>query len=111
MIGRGDQVIRVGNYKSAVEPYIRSDLSPANRQQTEALLKDLWGEFLNTVAGSRKLDVDRLQTLADTKGYLDPDEAKGAGLIDRVGYYDNVVDTLRKLTKETEAAESFRQVD
>ena len=109
--GVGVQVIRVGNYKSAVEPYIRSDLSPANRQQTEALLADLWGEFLNTVADSRKLNVDRLQTLADNKGYLDPDEAKSAGLIDRVGYYDNVVDTLRELTEQTEAAESFRQVD
>ena len=109
--GIGVQVIRVGNYKSAVEPYIRSDLSPANRQQTEALLADLWGEFLNTVADSRKLNVDRLQTLADNKGYLDPDEAKSAGLIDRVGYYDNVVDTLRELTEQTEAAESFRQVD
>ena len=109
--GVGVQVIRVGNYKSAVEPYIRSDLSPANRQQTEALLADLWGEFLNTVAGSRKLNPARLQTLADSKGYLDPDEAKKAGLIDRVGYYDNVVDTLRELTGQTEAAESFRQVD
>ena len=109
--GIGVQVIRVGDYKSAVEPYIRSDLSPANRQQTEALLGDLWGEFLNTVADSRNLDPDRLQTLADTKGYLDPGEAKKAGLIDRVGYYDNVVDILRKLTGETKTAESFRQVD
>ena len=41
-------MIRVGDYKSAVEPYIRSNLSPANRQQTEALLGDLWGEFLGT---------------------------------------------------------------
>ena len=109
--GVGVQVIRVGDYKSAVEPYIRSDLSPANRQQTEALLGDLWGEFLNTVADSRKLNADRLQTLADTKGYLDPGEAKKAGLIDRIGYYDNVVDTLREFTEQTEAAESFRQVD
>ena len=109
--GIGVQVIRVGNYKSAVEPYIRSDLSPANRQQTEALLADLWGEFLNTVADSRKLNADRLQTIADTKGYLEPGEAKKVGLIDRVGYYDNVVDTLRELTEQTEAAESFRQVD
>ena len=54
---------------------------------------------------------DRLQTLADTQGYLDPDEAKKAGLIDRVGYFDNVVDRLRQLTGETEAAESFKQVD
>ncbi|MBE9043833.1 signal peptide peptidase SppA [Pleurocapsales cyanobacterium LEGE 10410] len=109
--GVGVQVIRVGDYKSAVEPYIRSDLSPANRQQTAALLGDLWGKFLDTVANSRELNPDKLQTIVDTKGYLEPDEAKKAGLIDRVGYYDNVATRLRQLTEETEVKQSFRQVD
>ena len=109
--GVGVQVIRVGDYKSAVEPYIRSDLSPANRQQTEALLEDLWGKFLNTVADSRNLNTDKLQTIVDAKGYLEADEAKKVGLIDRVGYYDNVATRLRQLTGETEVEQSFRQVD
>ncbi len=109
--GVGVQVIRVGDYKSAVEPYTRSDLSPANREQTKALLTDLWGKFLNTVADSRKLDADKLQKIADDKGYLEPKEAKQIGLIDRLGYYDNVLAKLRQLTGETEEAESFRQID
>ena len=108
--GVGVQVIRVGNYKSAVEPYIRSDLSQANREQTKALISDLWGKFLNTVADSRKLDAGELQKLVDTKGYLEPKEAAKTGLIDQVGYYDNVVTKLRELTAETEEVESFRQV-
>ena len=109
--GVGVQVIRVGDFKSAVEPYIRNNLSPENRQQTVALLEDLWGKFLNTVASSRKLDPERLQTLANTKGYLEPDEAKKAGLIDRLGYYDNAAAKLRKLTEEVEEDKSFRQID
>jgi protease IV len=109
--GVGVQVIRVGDYKSAVEPYIRADLSPANKEQTKVLLSDLWGKFLNHVADSRKLDSGKLQQLVDAQGYLEPQEAKQAGLIDQVGYYDQVVSKLRALTEETEETESFRQVD
>ncbi len=109
--GVGVQVIRVGDYKSAVEPYIRSDLSPANREQTKALITDLWGKFLDTIAESRELDADKLQKLVDANGYLESQEAKQANLIDQVGYYDNVATKLRELTGETEATESFRQVD
>ncbi|MEL6788559.1 MAG: signal peptide peptidase SppA, partial [Cyanobacteria bacterium J06607_15] len=108
--GVGVQVIRVGDYKSAVEPYIRTDLSEANREQTKALISDLWGKFLDTVVDSRQLDAAKLQKLVDAKGYLEPQEASKAGLIDQVGYYDNVVNKLRELTEETEEAESFRQV-
>ena len=114
--GVGVQVIRVGDYKAAVEPYIRTDLSTANREQTKALLTDLWGKFLNTVADSRGLKTDRIQQVVDERGYIDPKEAKQLGLIDRVGYYDNVVTRLKELTgetkePETDAAQSFRQVD
>lgn len=111
--GVGIQVIRVGDYKSAVEPYIRTNLSAANREQTNALLTDLWGKFLDTVGESRGLDTASLQKVVDEQGYVDPQDAKKIGLIDQVGYYDNVVDKLRQLTGETEkkeAAESFRQV-
>lgn len=109
--GVGVQVIRVGDYKSAVEPYTRSDLSPANREQTKALLTDLWDKFLTTVATSRNLETASLQKLADEQGYLDPEEAKKIGLIDQVGYYDNVVSKLRQLTGKTDDQEQFRQVD
>ena len=109
--GVGVQVIRVGDYKSAVEPYTRSDFSPANREQTKALLTDLWGKFLNTVADSRDLNAKELQNLVDKQGYVDPQQAQKIGLIDRVGYYDNVATKLKKLTGEAESEESFRQVD
>jgi protease IV len=111
--GVGVQVVRVGDYKSAVEPYIRSDLSPANREQTKALLTDVWSKFLNTVADSRNLNTDKLQKIVDEQGYIEPQEAAKIGLIDQIGYYDNVAANLRKLTGEVKEAEeeSFRQVD
>ena len=109
--GIGVQVIRVGDYKSAVEPYLRADYSPENRQQTAALLGDLWGKFLDTVTDTRQLDPVELGKLVETKGYLEPAEAKQAGLIDRVGYFDNAATKLRQLTGETKASEGFRQVD
>lgn len=114
--GVGVQVIRVGDYKAAVEPYIREDISPANREQTKVLLSDLWGKLLNHVADSRQLEPNKLQQLVDAKGYLDPEEAKQGKLIDQVGYYDQVAEKLRGLTKETNQTDSnetegFRQVD
>ncbi|MGL5793341.1 MAG: signal peptide peptidase SppA, partial [Waterburya sp.] len=111
--GVGVQVIRVGDYKSAVEPYIRSDLSPANREQTRALLTDVWGQFLTTIADSRNLNTDKLQKIVDDQGYLEPQDATKIGLIDQIGYYDNVAADLRKLTGEVKESkeDSFRQVD
>lgn len=111
--GIGVQVVRVGSYKSAVEPYTRPNLSPENRQQIKALLDDLWGDFLNTVEKSRKVPAQKLQQFAETKGILDPEEARTAELIDRVAYFDNVLEDLKQMTGEEkeEGLKTFRQID
>ncbi|MBD2464335.1 signal peptide peptidase SppA [Oscillatoria sp. FACHB-1407] len=110
--GIGIQVTRVGEYKSAVEPFIRSDRSPADRQQIQKLLTDLWGEFLQSVAKSRELTPQALQAVANEDGLLLASEAESAGLVDRLAYPDEAIAELRKLTEEEEAAaeEDFRQI-
>jgi protease-4 len=108
--GIGVQVIRVGKYKSAVEPFILKKLSPENRQQTQALLGDLWSEFLTTVSKSRKLSPQQLQAIADTQGELMASEARSRRLVDRVAYLDEVVADLKKLTGSREEDKSFRQI-
>ena len=40
--GIGMQIIRHGKYKSAVEPFLRDDMSPENKEQISTMLKDLW---------------------------------------------------------------------
>jgi protease-4 len=108
--GIGVQVIRVGKFKSAVEPYVLTKLSPENRQQTQNLLSDLWGDFLTTVSQGRKLNPKQLQAIADTQGLLTAPEAKKRGFVDRVAYLDQVVADLKKLTGRTEENKSFRQI-
>lgn len=109
--GIGVQVVRVGDYKSAIEPFTRKDLSPENRQQTQALLADLWNKFLSTVGESRELSPQNLQQIADEKGFIEPDKAKELKLIDEIAYFDNLTAKLRELTGESSAkTESFRQI-
>ncbi len=109
--GIGVQVVRVGSYKSAVEPFTRTNLSPENRQQLQALLGDIWRDFLVAVEKSRKIPIEKLQAIADNKGILNPEAAKNAGLIDRVAYFDQVAIDLQQLTeKPAEKNQPFRQV-
>lgn len=97
--GIGIQVSRVGKYKSAVEPYIRKDMSPENRAQVKSYIGDLWGEVKRGVAETRKIDTVAFQTLVDREGILQPEAAQAAGLIDRVAYFDVVLNDLTKLSK------------
>jgi len=108
--GIGIQVIRVGKYKSAVEPFVLKELSPENRQQIQALLGDLWSEFRTTVGKSRQVTPQELQAIADTQGIVLASDAIGRRLVDKVGYYDEVIAQLQELTGESETEKSFRNI-
>lgn len=95
--GVGVQVTRVGRFKSAVEPFTRSNMSPENRLQTAQYVGSLWSEVKRGVADTRNIDTTALQQLVDTRGILTADDAKAAGLIDRVAYWDALLDDLRTL--------------
>jgi protease-4 len=109
--GVGVQVTRVGKYKSAVEPFLLTKRSPANREQTQKLLGDLWGEFLATTSKDRNLTVKQMQAIADSKGVLTADEALKSKLADKVAYSDEIVAELKKITGEDDENKSFRQVN
>ena len=68
-VGVEMQVLRVGTFKSAVEPYIETEASPANRTATEAYLKSLWGVIATEVAESRAISVEKVNELADNMIY------------------------------------------
>ncbi|MGK7954065.1 MAG: signal peptide peptidase SppA [Crocosphaera sp.] len=106
--GIGVQVVRVGEYKSAVEPYVRTELSPENREQLEVLLGNIWTNFLQEIGESRKITVDNLQKIADTQGVLFPKDAEQLKLIDYVDYRDKAIATLKEITENTE--DSLRQI-
>lgn len=108
--GVGVQVIRVGKYKSAVEPFILTKLSPENRQQTQVLLSRLWVGFLTTVGKNRKITPQQLQAIANNQGELMAPEALQQRLIDKVAYFDEVVADLKKMTGSDAEDKSFRQI-
>lgn len=108
--GIGVQVIRVGKFKAAVEPFLLTKLSPENRQQTEKLLGDVWGEWRAVVGKSRKLDPQQLQAIADNQAVLPAEEAQKRGLVDKVAYFDQVLGELKQLTGEDKETKTFHQI-
>jgi protease-4 len=109
--GIGIQVVRAGKYKSAVEPYQRTELSDANRQQTQQLLDDIWREFRMTASRNREIDAQGLQIVASKWGLIQPPTAKSENLVDEVAYFDEVTAQLRELTEQSgEDTTSFRNV-
>jgi signal peptide peptidase SppA, 67K type len=107
--GVGVQVTRSGKYKGAIEPFVRRDLSPENREQLTVLLNDLWASIRDDIAGARGMEPRALQALVDEQGLITPDTALEAGLVTAVAYRDEILDQLRAETG-TVLGEPFRQV-
>lgn len=96
-IGVKMQVFKVGTYKSAVEPYINTEMSDANREQVMSYLSSIWNNMLKDVAKSRKLEVDALNSMADTTIVLC--EAKTYienKLADKLSYLSDVKEALKQ---------------
>jgi len=91
------QVTRVGKYKSAVEPFILTKMSDADREETQKLIDDLWGDFVTAVTRSRPIDATAFQQLVDTDGYILPKHALDAHLVDKLGYFGDVLNELGKI--------------
>jgi protease-4 len=81
------QVVKVGTYKSAVEPYILKQMSPASRLQQEEYLGSIWGDIASEMARSRGISKARLNALADDMVELAPaDSILAAKLVNKLGY-------------------------
>jgi protease-4 len=104
--GVGVQVVKVGSFKGAVEPYTRQDLSSKNRQQIQTLLDTIWSNYRATVAKSRNLTPQQVQTISDNQGILEAQTAKQAGFVNEVAYLDRVIALAKELTGEKEKQES-----
>ena len=64
--GIGIEIIRHGKYKSAVEPFIRDDMSPENKEQISTMLNDIWSINASRMAASRKMDTAQFKTVVDS---------------------------------------------
>jgi len=107
-VGIEMQIFKVGTYKSAVEPFIATEMSDANREQVTAFLGSIWGRLLEDVSASRNIPVETLNKYADEMMDLQPAETYLAnGLADTLMYKDGVLDYLREISGR-ESDESLR---
>ncbi|KYC36819.1 signal peptide peptidase SppA [Scytonema hofmannii PCC 7110] len=109
--GVGVQVVRVGKFKGAVEPFVLTKLSTENRQQIQTLLNDVWTEWRTVVGSSRKIAPTQLQNIVDNQALLLAEQAKANRLVDKVAYFDEVVSDLKKLTESDKDERTFRQIN
>jgi protease-4 len=108
--GVGVQIVRVGKFKGAVEPLILNKLSPENREQTQKLLDDVWGEWRKSVGTSRNILPQKLQAIANSQPILEATAAKSNGLVDTIAYEDQVFTDLKKLTGKQEKDKTFTKI-
>ncbi|WP_291529110.1 signal peptide peptidase SppA [Bacteroides sp. UBA939] len=97
-IGVEMQVFKVGTYKSAVEPFIATEMSPANREQVTVFLEGIWGQMLSDVSESRGVSKEKLNEVADKMLMFYPaEESVQAGLADTLIYKNDVRNYLKTL--------------
>ena len=99
-VGVDMQVVKVGTYKSAVEPYLLTEMSEANREQIETYDREIWGEMTKAVSKSRGISVQKLNELADSMILLSPAETYlKEKLVDKIAYSDEVKPLIARMMK------------
>ena len=90
-LGVEPQIFRVGQYKSAVEPLMRTDMSDASREQITSYLNAMYATYLQDVAASRNTDVATLSALSKAMTVRNGALAKEHGLVDDLKYFDEIL--------------------
>lgn len=89
-------VLKVGDYKSAVEPFLADKMSDANREQITSMMDDNFeNELVAPVVKGRKLTADKVKEIIDNGPYT-ATKAKALGLIDQIIYDDEFPDAMAK---------------
>jgi len=110
-------VFRVGSYKSALEPFMRNDMSDFDRTANSALLEVLWASYKNDVAGQRRIDPASIDDyvnhfpnrLAASRGEA-AQLALAFGLVDALKTADQLRDELVELAGEDRSKRSYNQI-
>ncbi len=79
------RTFRVGTYKSGVEPYQETEMSPASRKQLSTLLFDLWGDIRDSLARSRNVSTESIDSITSSFSTASgPKPGLDAGLVDNL---------------------------
>lgn len=85
------QVVKVGTYKSAVEPYVNTKMSDANREQVTTYMSSIWKTMVDQISVSRKISAEKINAYADEMLMFQPTEKnKTYALVDSLVYVDEI---------------------
>ncbi|MGJ1228790.1 signal peptide peptidase SppA [Sphingobacterium siyangense] len=104
-VGVEMQIVKVGTFKSAVEPYFLNKMSDPNRLQVTSYLGSIYSTFINEIAASRNIAADSLRAIANDYRVRDADDAVKYKLADAKLYKDELLSDLRKRLKISEKDE------
>ncbi|MCX6199776.1 MAG: signal peptide peptidase SppA [Bacteroidetes bacterium] len=90
------QDFHCGAFKSAIEPFIRTNMSDPNRKQLMHIYGDVYNHFLSQIAKERKLDTATLNSIVNNLSAETPEKDKELKLIDDVVYYDQLIDKMKE---------------
>jgi len=97
------QVFRVGEFKSAVEPFMLEKMSEENRLQLTQLISSIYGHVLTNIAEARNIPVDKLTEISNKWLVKNGPDAQAQGLIDSLVYYDQVLAELKTRVGDPDA--------
>lgn len=101
--GIGIQVIRHGKFKAAVEPFLRDEISPENKEQLSTLLNDIWSNTSGKISVSRKIPLQQLNTITDSLYSYLPNLSLQYKLADQLiqkSEYDNIIRKKLNIDKD-----------
>lgn len=90
------QIFRVGEFKSAIEIFSRSDMSEASKKQSKELLDAIYGNFIDHISTSRNIPAEQLTGLADSLGVYNAATALSNKLVSDIGYIDQFETAVKK---------------
>jgi protease-4 len=90
------EIFRVGEFKSAVEPFLLDKMSEANREQTASFLNSIYNYVLKNIANARKISVVELRRISDEFLVRKPEDALKYKLVTHLAYYDEVEAEMKK---------------
>ncbi|KAA5548610.1 signal peptide peptidase SppA [Adhaeribacter rhizoryzae] len=92
------EIFKVGEFKSAVEPFVLDKMSAPNRLQVTSFLNSLNNHYLQNVAKARNKSFGDMKKISDSMLIHYPEDALKHGIITNVGYYDQAVDYMKQRT-------------
>ena len=98
-LGIQPEVVKVGKFKSAVEPFIADEMSEANREQVQRYLNSSWSTLVKGISESRNIPVDSINALANRFNFYTTRQLADWGYFDGTVYEDQMLDILSKKCK------------